>query len=383
MCINLKALIFDKYIYKNNFADVCYEDDEESDIQNMIEENKKKQNYLSNWIDYSGQVPNLSSDEESDEIEFPHYYFDIAQGPDKSIEEYNERMKIIDVIDMYDDDEPLKNFVGSFAKSLLLSQMNLENLEVFNSNLNKFYFYNTPNLVNISIPKSDNGRYEKIEGCLYTKRMKKLIVAERNIKCAVINAKCKIITNYALSFESLEKVDFERNSEIQEISFFAFSKSNIKSLTVPDDVKVIDYCAFYECSKLESVTLPSSLNYLDFFTFSYSNLFEITIPNSVLTIDYGCFYRCHNLTKVKFQENSKMIEIDNLAFAYTNIETISIPKSVCLISTDSFGGCKNLKSVTFDNKSKLRNLEWNPSLRTLVSKYNRPNSNDQSYKNGF
>lgn len=48
-------------------------------------------------------------------------------------------MKIIDVIDMYDDDEPLKNFVGflwDFAKSLLLSQMNLENLEVFNSNLN-------------------------------------------------------------------------------------------------------------------------------------------------------------------------------------------------------------------------------------------------------
>lgn len=213
--------------------------------------------------------------------------------------------------------------------------------------------------------------------------MKKLIVAERNIKCAVINANCKIITNYALSFESLEKVDFERNSEIQEISFFAFSKSNIKSLTVPDDVKVIDYCAFYECSKLESVTLPSSLNYLDFFTFSYSNLFEITIPNSVLTIDYGCFYRCHNLTKVMFQENSKMIEIDNLAFAYTNIETISMPKSVCLISTDSFGGCKNLKSVAFNNKSKLRNFEWNPSLRTLVSKHNRPNSNDQSYKNGF
>mgnify|MGYP001082611833 CR=1 FL=1 len=54
MCTNLKALIFDKYIDKNNFADVCYEDDEESDIQNMIEENKKKQNYLSNWIDYSG-----------------------------------------------------------------------------------------------------------------------------------------------------------------------------------------------------------------------------------------------------------------------------------------------------------------------------------------
>lgn len=78
-----------------------------------------------------------------------------------------------------------------------------------------------------------------------------------------------------------------------------------------------------------------------------------------------------------------MIEIDNLAFDYTNIETISMPKSVCLISTDSFGGCKNFKSVIFDNKSKLRNLEWNPSLRTLVSKYNRPNSNDQSYKNGF
>lgn len=136
MCTNLKALIFDKYIDKNNFADVCYEEDEESDIQSMIEENKKKQNYLSNWIDYSGQVPNLSSDEESDEIDCPHYYFDIAQGPDESIEEYNEGMKIIDVIDMYDNDEPLNNFVGSFAKSLLLSQMNLENLEVFNSNLN-------------------------------------------------------------------------------------------------------------------------------------------------------------------------------------------------------------------------------------------------------
>lgn len=215
-----------------------------------------------------------------------------------------------------------------FASSCLISQTKIERLEVYNSNLNYFYFFNTPNLTSIIVSEGENSRYVKLNGCLYTKDKEKLIVAERNIKNAVINSECKIITNFAFNVKSIEKVSFEKSSQLQEISFFAFSESQIINIDVPNSVDLIDYGAFFKCEKLESINIPLSINSIDYFTFSFTKLTKILIPKNIIKFRYGCFLNCSDLNDVSFENGSKLIEIDDFAFFSTKIKSITIPKSV-------------------------------------------------------
>ncbi|KAK8892635.1 hypothetical protein M9Y10_029874 [Tritrichomonas musculus] len=278
-------------------------------------------------------------------------------GKDDEIYEKEKRMRkklkfnqnLIDTIGNNDDIFRSQDF----AISYLISQTKIEKLEVYVSNLNYFYFFNTPKLTSITVSDGEDSRYVKIDGCLYTKDKKKLIVAERNLKNIKIDSSCQIISNYAFNIDSVEKVTFEKNSELKEISFFAFSESQLKSIVIPDSVDLIDYGAFYKCEKLETVNIPRSMNFIDFFTFSYTNLAKILIPNNVIKIAFGCFFHCCNLTSVSFEKDSNLIEIDDYAFSSTKINSISIPKSVKRIGNCCFLNCNNLETVTFGDDTNI------------------------------
>ncbi|KAK8884115.1 hypothetical protein M9Y10_043220 [Tritrichomonas musculus] len=309
-CRKLKTIIFDSFINKNEQLQIDYE-----------EEKSEEERRRNRKLKYTEKVQNLSN--LSEKVVIENEEFQISQD---------------------------------FAQSLLLSQTRIEKLDIIFSNLNFFYFFNTKKLTSISIPKSANTRYVKLEGCLYTKDMKKLIVAERNIKNAVVSSKCQIITNYAFNVKSLEKVSFEKNSELQEISFLAFYESSINDLDAPDTVDLIDYACFYKCKKLEAFKIPHSMNSLDFFTFSYTRLTQITIPKNIVKICYGCFLKCLHLNTVLFEDESNLIEIDDFAFSSTRIESISIPKSVKRIGNYCFYNCRKLKSIEFDKNAEIKKI---------------------------
>ena len=205
------------------------------------------------------------------------------------------------------------------ASSLLLSQTKIENLEIFASNLNNFYFFNTPKLTKITVPKGSYANYVKENGCLYTKNKEKLIVAERNLKSVNISSSCKAVTNYAFNIECLEKVSFEKNSGLQEISFFAFMGSPIQKIAIPETVSKIDYGAFFNCKNLSMVNIPRSILIVDFATFAMTSLSEIKIPKSVNKIKYGSFFKCTKLSKVLFEKDSKLSEFGDFSFAFSII----------------------------------------------------------------
>ena len=66
---------------------------------------------------------------------------------------------------------------------------------------------------------------------------------------------------------------------------------------------------------LESVTLPSTLQYIGASAFSYSKINSITIPNSVTMIHAGAFAYCKNLSTVNVGDNVYKIGME--AFADT------------------------------------------------------------------
>ncbi len=124
-----------------------------------------------------------------------------------------------------------------------------------------------------------------------------------------------------------------------------YDNKNIKSVTMPDTIKIVDDGAFRECLNLESVTLPKNLLLIGDYTFSYcKKLKNITIPNTVKEIKGGAFRYCTSLTSFNIPDS-----VTNLGSYFlggcTNLETVSIGKGAKYIPTGAFSDCTKLKSV--------------------------------------
>ncbi len=129
----------------------------------------------------------------------------------------------------------------------------------------------------------------------------------------------------------LQTVTFGDNSQLTSIGEDAFYHcSSLTSITIPDKVTSIGEEAFYACSNLQTVTFGdnSQLTSIGSYAFLYcSSLTSITIPDGVTSIGDYAFYKCSNLT------------------------SITIPDSVTFIGRYAFEDCSSLTSVTFENTS--------------------------------
>lgn len=98
---------------------------------------------------------------------------------------------------------------------------------------------------------------------------------------------------------TLEKISFRgAPEEIVEEAFRENTK--IKTITLPDSIRVINWRAFYKCTALESINFPASLEKIDNFVFGYcENLKEIIIPDSLTLLkfdaEYPTFSGCSSL----------------------------------------------------------------------------------------
>ena len=91
------------------------------------------------------------------------------------------------------------------------------------------------------------------------------------------------------------------------------------------EVTSIGIFAFFQCSELMSVTIPSSVKTIDFAAFNSSSLMSIKIPPGVTTIGEAAFTDCDNLV------------------------SITIPYSVTNIGNWAFNSCNNLATIIVDN----------------------------------
>ena len=85
---------------------------------------------------------------------------------------------------------------------------------------------------------------------------------------------------------------------LRMIGQYAFSDcSSLTSVVIPDSVIEILPYAFSECKSLKSVVIPDKMDYIMEYAFmGCKNLTSITIPDSVTLIEKGVFYGCNKLT---------------------------------------------------------------------------------------
>ena len=111
-------------------------------------------------------------------------------------------------------------------------------------------------------------------------------------------------------------------------------------------VTAIGYRAFYYCSRLTSISIPSSVTSIGNGAFYYCwGLTSLSIPSSVTSIGDEAFYECWGLTSLSIP--SSVTSIGDEAFnGCKSLTSISIPSSVTSIGNGAFSGCKSLTSIS-------------------------------------
>lgn len=121
-----------------------------------------------------------------------------------------------------------------------------------------------------------------------------------------------------------EKVTYQRKTySVTSIAAQAFYDcSGLTSVTIPSGVTEIGAYVFRECGGLTSVSIPEGITTLGRYSFQdCTNLSSITIPEGVTSIGLYAFQRCRSLASV------------------------TLPSSVTTLETSAFQDCRNLKEI--------------------------------------
>lgn len=123
--------------------------------------------------------------------------------------------------------------------------------------------------------------------------------------------------------------------------------------TFPSSVVAIGTCAFYGCSRLQSITVPEGITSIGPSAFSScKNLTTVVLPTTLTTLGNSAFYGCSNLTDVHISEGLTTIE-SSAFYSCSSLTRITIPSTVTVIKNLAFYECSELVEVTVGFSSPL------------------------------
>ena len=126
----------------------------------------------------------------------------------------------------------------------------------------------------------------------------------------------------------------------------AFNGNGLEEYIVPDNVTSLGGWSFSIWRDLKRVTLPEGLREIDGAFYWCSGLEELNIPSTTNCIRSQSFEGCEKLTTLVLPEG--ITEIEHGTFGgCIKLASITLPNSLRTIDANAFGGCTSLTSITF------------------------------------
>ena len=171
---------------------------------------------------------------------------------------------------------------------------------------------------------------------------------KKSLQSIILPEGITAINNGAFLNSGLEAITLPES--LEGIGQSVFSGTQLKEITIPANVEGLGSSAFEGSDAgtmpLEKVIFNGSkIMQIEPYTFKNCvNLKEITLPESLTIIDYSAFFGCSSLTKVVIPDN--VFEIGKTAFlGCTSLTEATIGRSVRSIGEKCFDGCKELATV--------------------------------------
>ena len=120
--------------------------------------------------------------------------------------------------------------------------------------------------------------------------------------------------------------------------------TKLESVVIPSGITKIGPNAFKGCSSLTSISIPSTVTTIGNNAFDgCSRLLSVNIPNSVSTIGESLFANCTSLKSVTLP--SSMTTIPVHFFENSGLISFSVPSNVTSIGNYAFDGCADLRTI--------------------------------------
>ena len=257
--------------------------------------------------------------------------------------------------------------IGNYAFSEC-SNLTSINIPSSTINIGSGAFNKCNKLMSINVAP-DNAWYTDEDGILFNKKKTAIVryPAGRTETNYTIPDGVTYISDAFSDCSNLESIYIP--DSVDSLGESAFKNcSSLKHIEIPNGVTSISANAFNNCSDLESIYIPNGLIYIGHQAFlDCGSLKSIEIPNSVTGIGYTAFSGCDNLISVNIPDG--VTEISYYTFKGCNsLAYITIPNSVTSIGESAFVRCSSLADVYYTGTEE----QWN---EITIADYNEPLQN--------
>lgn len=243
----------------------------------------------------------------------------------------------------------------SFTECKIIN-FDFSKIEYFGANsfaytiINKAVFASN-NLITLKEGAFRGSEITSIDLPLSIRIIEKYCFCESMIQSFVGNDNLTEIGSYAFSdCVRLEFLDLSQCSSMESLSMSLLEGTNVKTIILPNSIKIISNQTFYQCSMLNRINFPSNLEEIGSSAFEgCTSLLEIDLSETACKIiGNNAFKLCSDMISVSFSSNIK--SIGSGAFTHSGIIYLMLTKCDS-IGVEAFKSCLSLGIVNLEETS--------------------------------